>query len=74
MLTDETAHHPNGASLVVRRVEFKDQVIEGGFQAVNGNDDEIRLNDSGDTLLEDQSGRRYLLVPPAENGKLTVPG
>ncbi|MDQ3570331.1 MAG: hypothetical protein M3396_06860 [Actinomycetota bacterium] len=74
VLTDRTAYHPNGASLLVRRVEFKDQVIEVGFQAVNGNDDEIRLNDSGRTLLQDQSGRRYLLVPPAENAKLTVPG
>ncbi len=74
VLTDRTAYHPNGASLLVRRVEFKDQVIEVGFQAVNGNDDEIRLNDRGDTLLQDQRGRRYLLVPPAENGKLTVPG
>lgn len=72
-LVDRTAHHPNGANLVIRRAEFEDQVIEVWFQAVNGNKGEVKLNESG-TFVEDQNGRRYFLVPSPDNRKLAIPG
>lgn len=72
----QAAYHPDGVSLVVRRIDVFPGLVEVSVLVVNGNSDRVALiNDPHDApYIEDDLGRRSALIPPADDADLSIPG
>lgn len=72
---DAQIAHPNGAVLQVLSVSAAGERVEVAVRLLNGREREVTLNSGSENsyILAD-SGEKLMLVPPAGNPRLAVPG
>lgn len=65
--------HPDGVSIELQRIDFRDASIVLSVTITNSGDRDIRLNRARSLLLDDGAHGVHYLGPPADNPELRVP-
>jgi outer membrane protein OmpA-like peptidoglycan-associated protein len=73
MAIDRRLVHPDGVSIELQQIDFRDASIVLSATITNSGDREVRLNRGRSFLLDDGAHGVHYLSPPADNPELRIP-